>query len=153
MYDFDQPLVAGYTTTIAAWANAGFTVFVEEFGPQDWIFQDPNTLIKAPQTEACAIVGGQNCTWSTTDQNLFASLLSFLASQGVVSAAIFPAGILASCVITTPDNEGQLSSLESSTTSLLNQQYGTAVPRLRALVTQWNKSAVQAGVIANATAH
>jgi len=30
MYDFDQPLVAGYTTTIAAWANAGFTVFVED---------------------------------------------------------------------------------------------------------------------------
>ena len=58
-----------------------------------------------------------------TDQNLFASLLSFLAAQGVTDASLYGTEILGACTPFPPDNGQDNDVLAAVTAAMQNQQY------------------------------
>ena len=107
-------------------------VFVEEFGPQSW------TMAGGPSGEGCAIIGLQSCSWNMLNQNLFASLLSFLAAQGVTDASLYGAEILGACTPFPPDNGQDNDVLASVTTAMQKQQYSMASSGLAVILSRWH---------------
>jgi hypothetical protein len=137
MYNFDMERQTLYTNTATTFHGGGHSVFVEEFGPQSW------TYANGPTGEACAIVGLQNCTWNTFNQNFFASLLPFLSSLGVTDASLYGTEILGACVPLYPDNGQDTGVLATVTTAMQNRQYSLSSARLSAIISGWNAVSVQ----------
>jgi hypothetical protein len=77
------------------------------------------------------------------NEDLFASLLPFLASQGVTDASLFGTEVLAACTPTYPDSGLNDTVLQTATTEMLNGQYSALSARLAAIVGQRNVLAVQ----------
>jgi hypothetical protein len=141
MYDFASGHQTLYTATVNRFS--GHSVFVEEFGPNAW------TNTPGPSGEACAIVGLQSCTWNTLNQGLFASLLPFLASQGVTDASLYGTEILAACAPAYPDNGQNTTVLATVTTAMQTHQYSMATSRLSAILSQWNMAGLAGCTLAD----
>jgi hypothetical protein len=129
-----------YLNTIALFKYYGHSVFVEEYGVDRW------HLINAPNSEECAIVGRSSCTWNTLNQDFFAAILPFLASQGVTDASLFETEILAQCAPVYPDNGENTVVLTAATNAMENGQFSVASLSHAAIVSQWG-----AGRMAGAT--
>jgi hypothetical protein len=120
------------------------SVFDEEFGPEAWNYAPTPAPSPAPPTgEACAIVGLQSCTWNGFNQSFFASILSFLASQGVTDASLYGTEMLGACTPTHPDNGQSVSTLIPATTAMLNHQYSLASAGMSAILSSWNRTNVR----------
>ena len=119
MYDFAGSNQTLFTNTISLFhgtspSGPAHAVFVEEFGPQAWSYSGGAT------GGACVIVGLQSCTWNALYPSFFASLLSFLSSQGVTDASLFGAEALGACAPTYPDNAQESGTFIPVTTAMQN---------------------------------
>jgi hypothetical protein len=146
MYSFDPTSLTLYTSTIQTFHGVAppgpaHAVFAEEYGPQAWNYT-PTLPATAPTGEACAIVGLQSCTWNTFNQNFFASLLSFLSSQGVTDASLYGTEALGACAPLYPDNGQDPNALFAATTAMQNRQYSLSGARLSAILAAWNTTGV-----------
>jgi len=143
MYDFEPSSQTEYTKTISMFQGnsaSGYQhgVFVEEFGPNAW------TYYNGPTGEGCAIVGLQSCTWSTFNQDFFASLLPFLSSQGVTDSSLYGASVLGACAPVYPDNpQDDNDVLNTATIAMENHQYSITGVKLSAILSQWNAAGIQ----------
>jgi hypothetical protein len=93
-----------------------------------------------PTGEACAIVGLQSCTWNGFNQSFFASILSFLAGQGVTDASLYGTEMLGACTPTYPDNGQSVSTFIPATTAMMNHQYSLASAGMSAILASWNRT-------------
>jgi hypothetical protein len=141
MYDFDPGHQTLYAATVGRFS--GHSIFVEEFGPNAW------TNTPGPSSEACAIAGLQSCTWNALNQGLFASLLPFVASQGVTDASLYGTEVLAACAPVYPDNGQNSTVLAAVTTAMQNHQYSVASGRLSAILSQWNSASLAGCTLAD----
>jgi len=132
MYDFAPGQQALYTTVIGLFHSAPRGIFVEEFGPQAW------TLDGGTTGGGCAIVGVQSCTWNAFNQNFLASLLPFLAAQGVADASLYSTEMLGACAPVYPDNARNNTVLNDATTAMQNRQYSLTSARLSTILSEWN---------------
>ncbi len=133
-----------YLSTIALFKSYGHSVFVEEYGVDQW------HLKGAPNTEACAIVGRSSCTWNTLNQNFFAALLPFLASQGITDASLFDTQILAQCAPAYPDSALNPLVLATATTAMQNGQFSVACVRHSSLLSQWGAGSMAGATVSGA---
>lgn len=97
----------------------------------------------APTGGACAIVELQSCTWNGFNQSFFASLLSFLASQGVTDASLYGTEMLGACAPIYPDNGQNTNVLTAATTAMQNHQYSLASAGMSAILSHWNAMSLQ----------
>jgi hypothetical protein len=133
-----------YQSTIARFRSYGHGIFVEEYGVDQW------HLSGAPNTEACAIVGRSSCTWNTLNQNFFAALFPFLASQGVTDASLFDTQILAQCAPTYPDSALNTMLLTAATTAMENSQFSVACSRHASILSQWGAGSMAGATVSGA---
>jgi len=133
-----------YQSTIALFKSYGHSVFVEEYGVDQW------HLTGSPNTEACAIVSRSSCTWNTLNQNFFAALFPFLASQGVTDASLFDTQILAQCAPVYPDSALNPVVLAAATTAIENGQFSVACVRHASLLSQWGAGGMAGATVSGA---
>jgi hypothetical protein len=149
LYSFEPPRQTLIASTISMFRGGlggpVHSVFDEEFGPEAWTFA-PTTLpfpYPPPTGEACAIVGLQSCTWNGFNQSFFASILSFLAGQGVTDASLYGTEMLGACAPTHPDNGQTINTFIPATTAMLNHQYSLASAGMSAILSSWNRTNVR----------
>jgi len=130
MYFFKPPNLSVYESAMAVAQQYEHQVFVEEFAPQTWAESG------APPLEPCAIRGCYSCDWQTSqsDQSFFAAFLTFAASHGVHSAALFPTQILAGCSTSYPDNCNSLSVAAAASTNFLAGNRSALSQKLESLM-------------------
>ena len=145
VYSFEPRDQSLYTTTInKVFLGNGHSAFVEEFGPQAWVYTGSSV---APTGESCAIVGIQSCTWNSLNQNFSSSLLSFVANLGVTDASLYGTEILGACTPIYPDNGHNPTTFANATTAMLNRQYSLCTPRLSAILSAWNAASLTGGTL------
>jgi hypothetical protein len=142
MYDFAGSNQTLFTNTISLFhgtspSGPAHAVFVEEFGPQAW------TQSGGATGGACAIMGLQSCTWNALYPSFFASLLSFLASQGVTDASLFGAEALAACAPTYPDNAQESDTFIAVTAAMEKHQYSLSGAAMAAILSGWNATGLR----------
>jgi len=141
LYAFSSGDQTLYTKTIGTFQGVSggpaHSVFVEEFGPQAW------TYTSGPTGEVCAIVGLQSCTWNGFNQSFFASVLSFLAGQGVTDASLYGTEMIGACAPIYPDNGQSVNTFIPATAAMLNHQYSLASAGMSAILSSWNKASLR----------
>ncbi|MGA2595339.1 MAG: hypothetical protein ABSH32_36060 [Bryobacteraceae bacterium] len=128
-------------------------VFVQEFGPMNWVITNSIMGQSAPNTQSCAIIGLQSCSWSALDQNFYAGMLTYLASYGTESAGQFGSDTLAACAAVFPDNGLNFTVIATATGAMANQQYSSDSQRLASIVAAWARSAISGGTVSGSTIH